>query len=62
MTWREINKEVYRVYPVTDRERGCAREKRRRDALREILRNRLEHEQNGTKAIYPADGANKQAV
>lgn len=62
MTWREINKEVYRVYPVTDRERSCAREKQRRDALREILRNRLEHEQNGTKAIYTADGANKQAV
>ena len=44
MTWREINKAVMERYPVTDRERGCASEKRKRDELRALARQRIENE------------------
>jgi hypothetical protein len=58
MSEREIIKEMFRRYPVTDRERGCAAEKRKRDSLREMVRQRL-NEQNRQTEVQPGGTANK---
>jgi hypothetical protein len=43
MTKREINKEVKRKYPMTEKERqGCRNEMARLAALRDMYRERLE--------------------
>lgn len=45
---REIEKRIYKTYPVTKDEKTCAQEKRRRDELRDLLRKRL-YDESGAK-------------
>ncbi len=62
MTWREINKAVMERYPVTDRERGCASEKRKRDELRALARQRIENESQRKEKICETQGTDKQEI
>jgi hypothetical protein len=48
---KDLEKEIYRKYPVLKRERTCAREKQHRDGLRAEYRKRL-YEQAGEKRIW----------
>jgi hypothetical protein len=58
MTEREINKEIKRRYPMTEKERqGCRMEMARMAALRDMYRERLE--QTG---IYKRSNENKPEV
>jgi len=62
MTEREIIAEMFRRYPVTEREKGCAAEKRKRDELRHQVRLRLQHEQRGEKKIFEGCNTEKQEM
>lgn len=46
MTNREIKREVYRVYPTTEEELGCARLRQVMEEKRKLLRQRIEKQAN----------------
>ena len=46
MDLTEIMRAVYEAYPKTEREKTCRQEKERREALRELLKQRLIEEAN----------------
>lgn len=41
MTPQQVEQEVMRRYPVTDKERSCASERNKREEMRQIARRRL---------------------
>lgn len=45
MDFREIHKKVMERYPVTEHEKTCSREKRKRDYMRQQARKRMMAEQ-----------------
>lgn len=51
MTNREIEKEIKRMYPMTEKERqGCKQEMARMAALRDMYRERLEQRRTYTRS------------